>query len=134
MAVLHEKVRHQREDFLHKKSRELIGLYDYIGIEDLDMRAMSRGLNLGKSVYDCGWGMFVNMLEYKADLYGKHVIKADRMFPSSKMCHVCGMTNPAVKDLRIRKWQCPVCGTYHDRDINAAVNLKKEALRIALEQ
>lgn len=132
VAVLHEKVRHQRTDWLHKESRKLTDAYDCIGIEDLDMKAMSQSLHFGKSVSDNGWGMFVNMLVYKAEEAGKQVIKADRQFPSSQMCHVCGALNPKTKDLRIREWDCPVCGAHHDRDRNAAINLKTEALRIAL--
>ena len=132
VAVLHEKVRHQRADFLHKRSRDLVNRYDYIGIEDLDMKSMSRSLRFGKSVSDNGWGMFVAMLTYKAEMSGKHVIKTDRMFPSSQMCHVCGYLNTGTKDLKVRGWECPECGTHHDRDQNAAVNLKTEALRIAL--
>ena len=132
VAVLHEKVRHQRADFLHKKSRELVDQYDYIGIEDLDMKGMSRSLHFGKSVSDNGWGMFTGMITYKAEMSGKHVIKADRMFPSSQMCHLCGELNPVTKDLKVREWDCPACGAHHDRDHNAAINLKKEALRIAL--
>ena len=132
VAVLHEKVRHQRADWLHKRSKELVDQYDYIGIEDLNMRALSQTLNFGKRVSDNGWGMFVNMLVYKAERAGKHVIKVDRHFPSSQMCHVCGTLNPETKDLRIREWNCPVCGSHHDRDENAAMNLKTEALRIAL--
>ncbi|MBR4456892.1 MAG: transposase [Solobacterium sp.] len=132
VAVLHEKVRHQRADWLHKESRKLIERYDYIGIENLDMKGMSQSLHFGKSVSDNGWGMFVNMLSYKAEMAGKHVIKADKMFPSSQMCHECGCLNPETKDLKVREWDCPVCGAHHDRDHNAALNLKTEALRIAL--
>lgn len=76
--------------------------------------------------------MFVRMLEYKAQNGGKHVIKADKLFPSSQKCHVCGALNPKTKDLSIRKWVCPVCGSKHNRDHNAAINLKKEAQRLAL--
>lgn len=132
VAVLHEKVRHQRADWLHKRSRELVDMYDYIGIEDLNMKGMSQALCFGKSVSDNGWGMFVNMLSYKAELSGKHVVKADRMFASSQICHICGTKNPAVKDLMVREWNCPACGAHHQRDHNAAINLKTEALRIAL--
>jgi putative transposase len=133
VAVLHEKVRHQRVDWLHKKSRKLVDMYDYIGIEDLDMKGMSQALCFGKSVSDNGWGMFVNMLMYKAEEEGKHVVKADRQFPSSQMCHVCGELNPETKDLKIREWICPVCGTHHQRDWNAAINLRDEALHKELQ-
>ena len=132
VALLHERVRHQRSDWLHKESRNLIEQYDYIGIEDLDMKTMSQTLKFGKSVSDNGWGMFISMLTYKAEMAGKHVIKVDKMFPSSQKCHVCGELNPETKDLSIREWDCPVCGTRHDRDHNSAMNLKTEALRIAL--
>ena len=116
VAVLHEKVRHQRADRLHKKSGELVNQYDYIGIEDLDMKGMSQALHFGKSVSDNGWGMFTSMLTYKAEMSGKHVIKAGRMFPSSQMCHVCGELNPKTKDLKVREWDCPACGAHHDWD------------------
>ena len=132
VAVLHEKVRHQRADWLHKQSRDLIDRYDYIGIEDLDMKAMSQGMHFGKSVSDNGWGKFVSMLTYKAEMAGKHVIKADRKFPSSQMCSCCGSVSPITRNLAVREWDCPVCGVHHDRDHNAAINLKTEALRIAL--
>ena len=132
VAILHEKVRHQRADWLHKESRDLVNRYDYIGIEDLDMKAISQSLHFGKSVSDNGWGMFTYMLSYKAQMAGKHVIKADRRFPSSQMCHVCGYRNPLTKNLAVREWDCPVCKSHHDRDHNAAINLKTEALRIAL--
>ena len=132
VAVLHEKVRHQRADWLHKESRKLVDAYDYIGIEDLDMKSMSQSMRLGKSIFDNGWGMFSYMLSCKAHRAGKHVIKADRTFPSSQICHVCGYRNPITKNLVVREWDCPVCGSHHDRDHNAAINLKTEALRIAL--
>lgn len=132
VSLLHEKVRQQRLDWLHKESRYLVNQYDYIGIEDLDMKGMSQSLHFGKSVSDNGWGMFVRMLEYKAQIGGKHVIKVDKLFPSSQKCHVCGVLNPKTKDLSIRKWVCPVCGSEHNRDHNAAINLKKEAQRLAL--
>ena len=133
VAKMHEKVRHQRADWLHKESRKLVNAYDCIGIEDLDMKAMSQSLHFGKSVSDNGWGMFVNMLEYKAEEAGKHVIKADRLFPSSQMCHVCGGLNPETKDLSVREWTCPACGAHHDRDHNAAVNLRNEAVHILMQ-
>lgn len=133
VALMHEKVRHQRADWLHKESRKLVDAYDIIGIEDLDMKAMSQMMNFGKSVSDNGWGMFVNMLMYKAEEEGKHVVKASRQFPSSQMCHVCGELNPETKDLKIREWICPVCGTHHQRDWNAAINLRDEALHKELQ-
>lgn len=131
IASLHEKVRHQRQDFLHKRSRELVNAYDYIGIEDLDMKEMA-GTH-GKSTAENGWGLFTGMLTYKAQEEGKHVIKVGRYFPSSQMCHACGTPNPSLRDLGIRGWICPVCGVWHDRDHNAANNLKQEAIRISIQ-
>lgn len=132
VAVLSEKVSNQRKDFLHKLSRNLIDKYDYICIEDLDVKEMSQNAtyHLGKSVHDNGWHMFTNMLTYKADMYGKHVIKINRYYPSSQICHVCG-TIDGPKPLNVRKWVCSSCGTLLDRDINAAINIKKQGLSMA---
>lgn len=131
VARLHEKVKNQRADFLHKLSRELVDMYDYICIEDLNMQGMSQALHFGKSVHDNGWGMFTDMLEYKAKESGKHVIKVDRFFASSQTCSVCGVVSPITKDLSVREWTCPGCGTHHHRDVNAAINIKNEGLRLA---
>ena len=130
VALLHEKVANQRKDYLHKKSIELIRKYDYICIEDLDMKVMSKTLKFGKSVHDDGWGMFKNMLKYKAEMYGKHVIEIDQYYPSSKRCSACGHID-GEKPLDIRRWTCPECQAEHDRDINAAMNIKEEGMRIA---
>lgn len=130
VAKLHAKAKHQRNDFLHKASRKLVDNYDIIGIEDLDMQAMSRSLNFGKSVADKGWGKFVSMLMYKAKAIGKVVIKVDKWFPSSQMCHECGCVSKLTKDLSVRKWVCPQCGAHLMRDDNAAINLEAEAVRI----
>ena len=132
VALIHEKIANKRKDFLHKESRKLVNSYDYIFIEDLNMRAMSRALRLGKSVHDMGWGMFKSFLEYKALADGKYVIKVDRFYPSSQLCHVCGIKNSEVKNLKIREWSCPHCGTHHNRDHNAAINIKNEGLRLVL--
>ena len=99
--------------------------------ETLDMKAMSnKGFGNGKATMDNGFGMFQNMLEYKLADRGKYLVKIDKWFPSSQLCHVCGYKNPEVKDLRIREWTCPQCGTVHDRDENAAINIEIEGLRI----
>jgi putative transposase len=101
-----------------------------IGIEDLNMRAMSHSLHFGKSVGDKGWGMFTSMLAYKAQRAGKRVIKVGKFFPSSQMCHECGRLHKLTKDLSVREWTCPDCGHHHDRDENAALNIRDEAVRI----
>ena len=130
IARLYAKAKHQRGDALHKLSRKLVDSYDIIGIEDLNMKAMAQSLNFGKSVGDKGWGMFTVMLAYKAKQKGKQLIKVGKFFPSSQMCHECGTLHKLTKDLSVREWTCPDCGHHHDRDENAALNIRDEAVRI----
>lgn len=130
VAKLHEKVANQRKDFLHKQSATIAKLYDGICIEDLDMKAMSQALNFGKSVSDNGWGMFVTFLKYKLEEIGKRLVKVDKFFASSQTCSVCGYKNPITKNLSVRAWDCPECGTHHDRDINAAINIRNKGMCI----
>jgi putative transposase len=100
-----------------------------IVIEDLNMRAMSQCLNLGKSVADNGWGMFTTMLKYKLENEGKYLIKIDKWFPSTKKCNDCGYVNSEL-ELSDREWICPSCGVKHDRDYNAAKNIQDEGIRL----
>lgn len=130
VAILHEKVANQRKDFLHKQSRQITNGYDCVCIEDLDMKAMSQALNFGKSVSDNGWGMFTTFLKYKLEECGKQLVKVDRFFASSQICSCCGYRNADTKNLSIRAWDCPQCGTHHDRDTNAAINIRNEGMRI----
>ena len=132
LARLHEKVRNQRRDFLHKQSRQIANAYDCVCIEDLDMRAMAKSLNFGKSVSDNGWGMFVTFLKYKLEDQGKKLVKVDRFFASSQICSHCGYVNRETRDLSVREWDCPQCGSHHDRDVNAAINIRNEGMRIVL--
>ena len=132
IARLHSKIKNQRKDFVHKLSRRLVSEYDIIGVEDLNMRAMAQSLNFGKSVMDKGWGMFVTFLTYKSKRAGKHLIKVSKWFPSSQLCHECGTIFKKTKDLSAREWTCPNCGHKHNRDVNAAMNIRDEAVRIAL--
>lgn len=129
VAKLHEKVANCRKDFLHKKSRELVNNYNVIAIEDLNMKAMSQCLHLGKSVMDNGWGMFSSMLKYKLENEGKYLIKVDKWYPSSKMCNECGEINHELQ-LSDREWTCKSCGSFLDRDYNAAKNIKDEGIRL----
>ena len=132
VANLHEKVANQRKDFLHKQSRQIANTYDCVCIENLDMKAMSQLQNFGKSVADDGWGMFVTFLKYKLEETGKRLVKVNRFFASSQICNVCGYKNTATKNLSIRAWDCPECGAHHDRDINAAINIRNEGMRLVL--
>lgn len=130
VAIIHEKIANQRKDFLHKQSRRIANVYDCVCIEDLNMKAMAQTLNFGKSVLDNGWGMFTTFLKYKLEEQGKKLVKIDKFFSSSQTCSVCGYKNVETKNLAIRAWDCPQCGAHHDRDVNAAINIRNEGMRI----
>ena len=131
VAVLQERIANRRKDAIHKATTELIRNYDIICIEDLDVQEMKKSNHYSaKGFSDSAPYEFRRQLEYKAMMYGKTVVNIGRYFPSSQLCHDCGFQNPAVKDTRIRKWVCPECGTFHDRDINAAKNILTEGLKI----
>ena len=132
VARLHEKISNQRKDFLHKQSRQIANAYDCVCIEDLNMKAMSQSLNFGKSISDNGWGMFTTFLKYKLEKKKKKLIKVDKFFASSQICSVCGYKNTKTKDLALRDWDCPKCGAHHDRDMNAAINIRNEGIRLVI--
>ena len=129
VARLHEKVMNQRTDFLNKLSTEIIKNHDIICIEDLNVKGMLRNHKLARSISDVSWSSFVAKLQYKADWYGREIIKVDQWFPSSQICSECGHKD-GKKSLDIREWTCPICHTHHDRDINASINILTEGLRI----
>ena len=131
VARLHEKIANRRTDVLHKLSKEMADNYDVVCIEDLNMKAIgNKHFGNGKATFDNAWGKFTSMLEYKLSDRGKQLIKINKFYPSSQLCHCCNYRNKLVKNLRIRKWDCPVCGEYHDRDHNAAINILNEGLRL----
>ncbi len=128
LAKLHEKVANQRKDFLHKTSSKLISENQTICIEDLNIKGMLANHKLALSISDCGWSMFVDMLEYKAEWYGKNILKIGRFEPSSKLCSCCGNINKELQ-LKDREWTCSNCNTLLDRDVNASINIKNFALK-----
>lgn len=133
IARVYRHISNQRKDYLHKQSTAIAKQYAYVCVEDLNMRSLSnKGFGNGKATLDNGYGMFLAMLDYKLAGRGGKLVKVDKFFPSSQICHCCGCRNPKVKDLCIREWICPDCGTVHDRDTNAAKNIKTEGLRILL--
>ncbi len=129
IAKIHEKISNSRSDFLHKESTRLVKENQIIAIEDLNVKGMIRNHKLARSINDVSWSEFHRLLECKAKEYGSVFIKVPRFYASSQTCHICGYKNILVKDLKIRKWTCPVCGSHHDRDHNAAINILNEALK-----
>lgn len=130
LAKCHEKIANQRKDFLHKLSKSLVVNYDVIVIEDLRIKNLLKNHHLAKSISSVSWYMFTEMLRYKALFYGKTLIKVNPFFPSSQLCSTCHFKNTNVRNLKVRVWKCSKCGAINDRDINAAINILNEGLRI----
>lgn len=130
VAKVHQKIRNQRTDAIHKMTHELVYAYDLICIEDLDVREMSKG-KLARGITDASFGEIRRQLAYKTEWTGKRLIVTERWYPSSQVCSGCGYVNRDAKDLKIRRWRCPQCGQEHDRDLNAAKNILREGLKTA---
>jgi len=125
VAKVHEDITNSRTYFLHNISTAIVREFDIIALEDLNVSGMLKNHKLAKSISDASWSTFVSMLEYKCDWYGKMLVKIDRFFPSSKTCSNCGHKEDKMP-LNIREWTCPSCGSKHDRDLNASINILKE--------
>jgi putative transposase len=129
VARLHARVADARRDFHHQLSTRLVREHQTVCVETLNVAGMGRS-KLAKSVHDAGWGQFTAMLEYKAKLYGRTLVRVDRRFPSSQLCSACGRRD-GPKPLKVRTWTCPGCGTIHDRDLNAARNILAAGLAVS---
>lgn len=130
VARLYEKIHNTRVDYLHKISHKLINENQVIVSEDLSISTMVKNHNMAKSILDCGWHELIRQLEYKAKWNNRDYIKIDRYYPSSQTCSNCGYINKDIKKISIREWICPECNTYHDRDINASINILHKGLRL----
>jgi putative transposase len=133
LARLHARIANIRADFLHKLTTRLCCENQAVGIEDLHVKGMLANDKLARALSDVGFGRFRAQMEYKAKRYGTQLIIADRWYPSSRLCSVCGWKNEALT-LKDREWTCPACGTHHDRDYNAALNLQRLATATALPE
>ncbi|MGB3944551.1 MAG: RNA-guided endonuclease TnpB family protein [Methanothrix sp.] len=129
VAILHERIANQRGDFQHKLSHRLVTEYDMVAVEDLNIKGMVKNHHLAKTVSDAAWSEFIRQLEYKAAWGGKTFVKIGRWEPTSKTCSSCGYKNGEMP-LSVREWDCPECGAHHDRDINAAINIKAAGMNL----
>ena len=130
VALAHEKITNQRNDFLQKQSTMLIRENQTICIEDLKVKNMMRNHKLAQHIGSASWSKFFDMLKYKSAWYRNDLIKVPTMYPSSQTCSCCGYKNPLVKNLAVRVWECPDCHTIHNRDTNASINILNKGLQM----
>ena len=141
---MHEKVANQRKDFTHKLTHQLVKNHDFIAAEDLDVKSMLESefdqltkdqlKAFHRNITDVSWSELLRQLSYKSEWYGKTFVQVNQFFPSSQLCSCCGYKNSLVKDLKVRKWTCPSCGSTHDRDKNAAINILAEGKNLTTQQ
>ena len=127
MAKAHEKTKNARDDFQHKLSKNIADKNQAVGVETLKVKNMLKNRKLSRAISDTGWSGFVTKLEYKLERAGGRLVKIDTFFPSSKSCSTCSHKMETMP-LSVRTWQCPECGSFHDRDINAACNIRNQAI------
>ena len=130
VALVHEKITNQRNDFLQKQSTMLIRENQTICIEDLKVKNMIRNRRLAQHIASASWSKFFDMLTYKSVWYGNDIVKVPTMYPSSQTCSCCGYKNTLVKNLAVRVWECPECHTVHNRDANASINILNKGLQM----
>lgn len=130
MAKEQRKTADQRRDFHHKLARAIADNYTAFICKDLAVKNMMKNRHLSKAIASVGWSQFLTIVKYKMEKAGKYFRKVSRWFPSSQTCRCCGYKNTEVKDLKVREWTCPQCGTWHDRDENAQKNIHAEGLSI----
>ena len=130
VALVHEKITNQRNDFLQKQSTMLVRENQTICIEDLNVKSMIRNHKLAQHIASASWSKFFDMLSYKAAWYGNDIIKVPTKYPSSQTCSCCRYKNPLVKNLAVRVWECPKCHTVHNRDTNASINILNRGLQM----
>ena len=129
VAKLHEKITNIRMDNLHKISSQIVKENQFIFSEDLNIKGMVKNPNLSKSIHDVSWSELTRQIQYKSEWNNRIYHKVNRYYASSQLCNVCGYKNKEVKNLSIREWTCPKCGTHHNRDINASINILNQGLK-----